>query len=323
MAEALQVEDRLYGSFEVSSPLLIDLINCPPVQRLKRVNQFGIPDDYYHYKNFSRFEHSLGVMYLLKQLGASEEKQAAGLLHDVSHRAFSHTFDWVVTDRTRGEVSEDEQDKLHSDFILNSVIPAILQRYGYDPSRVVDYHNFGLLEQDIPDLCADRVDYCLREIPERGRVILPGLVVGDGQIVCVDEKNAAMMGRLFLDRQVTHWGEEQAIRRYYYFSQALKIALEAGELSFDDFLQDDKYVFAKVEKSTDPRVKTLLEMVKDPQVPQLAEKVVRVHKKFRHVDPLFKTSLGLMRLSAVDHEFAYLLVSARIQNSQGVLVVSS
>lgn len=68
------------------------------MQRLKGISQFRIPDKYYFKDNYSRFEHSIGVMVLLGKLGASQEEQIAGLLHDVSHKAFSHVYDWVVVD---------------------------------------------------------------------------------------------------------------------------------------------------------------------------------------------------------------------------------
>ena len=133
------------------------------MQRLKSIAQFGIPDKYYHLKNFSRFEHCVGVMMLLKKLGATEEEQIAGLLHDVSHTAFSHVVDWVVGEGK----TEDFQDEQHKNYIFSSSIPQILKQYSYDPERITDYHNFGLLEREVPDLCADRVGLFTSGIPYR------------------------------------------------------------------------------------------------------------------------------------------------------------
>lgn len=86
----MNIADPIYGKMRIQKPVLIELLSAPSVIRLKNISQFGIPDQYYHLKNYSRFEHSVGVMILLRKLGASVEEQAAGLLHDVSVSAFSH-----------------------------------------------------------------------------------------------------------------------------------------------------------------------------------------------------------------------------------------
>ncbi len=75
--------DQVYGQVEVNSPVLCELILSAPLQRMRGVAQLGLPDEYYHKKGFNRFEHCVGVMLLLKKLGASEEEQIAGLLYGV------------------------------------------------------------------------------------------------------------------------------------------------------------------------------------------------------------------------------------------------
>src|SRR5205807_2656177 len=138
-------------------PVLEKLINSPSMQRLKKIKQSGLPKSLYI--EFDRFEHSIGVMLILRILGASLEEQIAGLLHDVSHTAFSHLIDWVMGDTLK----EDFQDKNHKKFIKSSEIPKILERYGFDVKRVIKIKSFPLLEQPSPNLCAYRVDYALRE----------------------------------------------------------------------------------------------------------------------------------------------------------------
>lgn len=178
MSKFIIVLDRIYGITKIDSPVLIELIRSKPVQRLKKISQFGVPDEFYHLKNYSRYEHSLGVMLLLKQLGASEEEQIAGLLHDVSHTAFSHVVDWVIG---TGHV-EDYQDTQHKDVIASSKITNILKRYGYNPHKIADYHHFPLLERELPIVCADRADYSLREFPMSiARKCKESLIVKNGK----------------------------------------------------------------------------------------------------------------------------------------------
>lgn len=60
-------------------------------------------------------------MLLLRKLGASLNEQIAGLLHDASHTAFSHTADWVLGHKE----TEDYQDIHHERILRRFGIPAI------------------------------------------------------------------------------------------------------------------------------------------------------------------------------------------------------
>src|SRR4030043_89369 len=156
----MKINDTLYGEERINEKVLIELINSNPVQRLKKLNQWGIPEKYYHKKKgFSRYEHSIGVLVLLRKLGADLSEQVAGLLHDVSHTAFSHVGDWVIGDL----VKEDYQDKTHISFIRNSEIPSILERNNFSYIQISNIEDFSLLEREAPSLCADRIDYALRD----------------------------------------------------------------------------------------------------------------------------------------------------------------
>jgi len=161
----MEISDSLYGNFKISENVLEELVNGKSIQRLKGISQFGIPEGYFHRKNFSRYEHSIGVFLLLRKLNASLEEQIAGLLHDVSHTAFSHVIDWVLGDPTK----EDYQDLNHLKIISNSEIPKILKKHSFDYERISQLESFPLLERESPSLCADRVDYSLREIHHNGK----------------------------------------------------------------------------------------------------------------------------------------------------------
>ena len=181
------IRDDIYQGFEITSTVILELLETEAFQRLKRISQFGMPDEYYHINGFSRYAHSLGVYALLNKLGASEEEQVAGLLHDVSHAAFSHLVDWVIGDIEK----EDYQDKRHLSTLLQPELSGVLERHGYSPHEIADYHRFGLLEKAAPDLCADRIDYLLREVGfEAAWMCLPQLRVFNGEIVFAEEDSA-------------------------------------------------------------------------------------------------------------------------------------
>ena len=284
------------------------------MQRLKGIAQFGIPDAYSHLTSFSRFEHCIGVMILLKKLDASEEEQVAGLLHDVSHTAFSHIIDWVVGEGTK----EDYQDNHHKKYILSTDIPEILERHGFSVDRIVDYHPFGLLERSLPDLCADRIDYSLREFPpEVARKCFASLIVKDNMIVCKDEESALLFARNYLYVQTHHWGGAEDSIRYRVFADILREALQKNIISMEDFWQTDQFVVDKMLGANDEEIMQLLSVFDQEYISALEESDQKIFRKFRRIDPLFLENGKLIRLSSVNETFKEELEKARIENEQG------
>ncbi len=151
------VSDIIYGDYNVDH-VLAELIMSKPVQKLKGIHQGGASYLVNEEWNVTRYEHSVGVMLLIKKLGGSIEEQIAGLLHDVSHTAFSHVIDFVLENK-----EEDYHEKIYQKVIIDSEIPCILKKHGYDYKDILfNESKWTLLEQPAPELCADRVDYTLR-----------------------------------------------------------------------------------------------------------------------------------------------------------------
>jgi uncharacterized protein len=86
---------------------LIRLLDCPEMQRLRRIHQLGISNLTYPGAEHSRLSHSLGVLHLMqvalthlshdfRDVQVSNARLAllaAALLHDVGHGPFSHVFE--------------------------------------------------------------------------------------------------------------------------------------------------------------------------------------------------------------------------------------
>ena len=162
-------KDIIFGEFRIEEPVILELINSKSLQRLKGINQAGyLPSLYglkiknlpFLEKEYNRFTHSLGVYLLLLKFGAPLEEQVAGLIHDVSHSAFSHIIDYVLEEGSETEHSY--QDNVFVNFVRKSEIPQILEKYNLDLEYILDENNFPLKERELPDLCADRLEYSLR-----------------------------------------------------------------------------------------------------------------------------------------------------------------
>jgi hypothetical protein len=318
------ISDKVYGEIGIDDPILLELLASPSVLRLKNISQYGIPDKYYHLKNFSRYDHCVGVMLLLRGLGATLEEQVAGLLHDVSVLAFSHISDWVFGSGQKG--TEDYHDSIHNAFVRQTDIPAILAKYGFSLERILDEKNFSLLERDIPAMCADRADYALREFEAW---LNPGIVDGcrkalmdhEGKMVFSEALAAADFALNFLELQAQHWGGYEALTRYHLFSKALKRAIDLEKLSEKDFYEDEDFVLAKFENIQDGEIQAILKILSNDRLKVISGKEgEKIFKKFRYVDPEVLVGDHLVRLSGMDANFADILEKHRKTNASGLIV---
>src|SRR5581483_11399032 len=94
--------------------LVIDLIDTPEFQRLRRVHQLGVSFFTFQGAEGSRFTHSVGVMHVASKLVDLVKDRtpeiakhrtlilASALLHDIGHGPFSH-----VTEKILGYDHED------------------------------------------------------------------------------------------------------------------------------------------------------------------------------------------------------------------------
>jgi uncharacterized protein len=154
----MKIYDEIYGEFEVEE-ILEELINSAPVQRLKGIHQGGASYLVNPKWNVTRFEHSIGLMLFIRLVGGTIEEQIAGLLHDVSHTAFSHVIDFVVDNK-----EEDFHETIYEKVINQSEIPSILKKYDVNIKKMMNMDNWTILERPLPLLCADRIDYTLRDM---------------------------------------------------------------------------------------------------------------------------------------------------------------
>lgn len=320
------INDPIYGKVKINEPVLIELVKSPSLQRLKKISQYGVPDKYYHQKNYSRYEHSLGVMALLQKIGATLEEQVAGLIHDTSHLAFSHIADWVFSNGGKKEDNENLQNTMLKAFLSRKKILAIFEKYNLSFERLSAEENFPLLEKPIPDLCADRIDYALREFkywlnPKIIKTCLNGLINYNGEFVFNDQQTAFLFASNFLELQTHHWGGYESAIRYHLFSNVLKKSLKERIITKRDFYKDDKYIIQKIENSKNEEIlKVLFDLRKRKLKNFNASLGEKIYKKFRYVDPKIPIKNNLVRLSEIDPKFNKLIAKHRKTNKQGFTI---
>lgn len=141
----MHYEDALYGYVELPAAIA-DLLHTAPLQRLRGIHQGGAMILADPAINHTRFDHSVGVMLLIRYLGGSLQEQLAGLLHDVSHTAFSHLIDYVLE-----MPGEDYHEQRYETVLAHPEIQAALARHGFDYQHFLDLDQYSLLEQPLPE----------------------------------------------------------------------------------------------------------------------------------------------------------------------------
>ncbi|HQE93197.1 MAG TPA: HD domain-containing protein [Anaerolineae bacterium] len=305
----LILHDPVYGDVIFTEPLFVDLYHTDAVQRLAAIYQGGITAFIKPERATTRLAHCLGVAALLRLLGANPVEQAAGLLHDVPHTAFSHVVDFVFPNHAHTYHEEHREVMLE-----HSEIPAICARHGLDWRYVAEAENFALLEQPLPWLCADRLDYFLRDgtvdigafSAPAAHALLAHLRVWDGHIVVDDLDAARWLGEQFIHLDDVCWCSVQEVGWYAVMAQALRAALKDGLIVEADFAGTDVALFERVRASEDPDIQRWLallrpdvDFVRDPVHPDLL-----ALPKVRTVDPPVLVDGRAIPLSHLDTAFA-------------------
>jgi HD superfamily phosphohydrolase len=177
-----EIKDPVHGFVYVTEAER-EIIDSYPVQRLHRLRQLAGAEFVYPGANHTRFEHSIGVMYLAgllsenpnlsKHLSKDEIQtiRIAALLHDVGHGPFSHIFEHLLTKFLK---------KTHEDMttwvIQESELSDIINRLGYDPDVIAklavgSLHKPGkaFIDQIIrSSVDVDKLDFVVRDTHHTG-----------------------------------------------------------------------------------------------------------------------------------------------------------
>ncbi|MCK9368643.1 HD domain-containing protein [Candidatus Dojkabacteria bacterium] len=314
----MKISDKIYGEFEITEPVLLEIIASKPLQRLKDISQQGVPEKYYKTIVYSRYEHSVGVMLLLMHLGASIEEQIAGLIHDISHTVFSHVIDYLDIN---GKINEDLQDLRHYLFVKNSDVSEIIERYHLDFDRISVIDKNRLLDRPIPYLCADRIDYLIRYFPTNiAKRLFSKLNEMDGKIIFKDFNSAKRFAEFFLEKQVNVWGGYNGNARYILLAEILKIALKEGTILSDDLFKEETEVLGKLLKCGSSRINYLFSLLKKDNLENLPRVKTPMSKKFRYVDPEYLDGKIVKTLSKTDKDFKALLTKSKLENAKGIYI---
>lgn len=304
--------DPIYGESEIIEPVILELLQCVTMQRLKGVDQAGYFEPFFPGTRHSRFEHSVGVYLLLRKFGAELPEQISGLIHDVSHSVFSHCGDYVFAKGSQKE--QNHQDNILDSFVENSEIPAILLKYGFESEYILNDKNFPLKENNLPDICADRIDYSLRTtwhyrqyVPKQAKKIkniLANLKIEKGQWIFADYDFAQAFSDLFFQVNKYFYSGIESAKMFRTTSDYLKYAWENKYISKTDLYSTDKKVLEKINVylEKDPILEKLWTRMNNKKNCEndLKNYDAQVFCKSRVIDPLCYNNGKIRRVSEIN-----------------------
>ena len=233
------IKDPVHGYVELDEAALA-ILDSPVLQRLRYIRQLGFSYLVYPGANHTRFEHSLGTMYLAditcRKFGLSDTERmlvaAAALLHDIGHGPFSHASEPLLEEflhRTHDAI----------DIFVHGKTGEILVEHGIDPgdlcSLVNGHHPLSSIIHG--DLDVDRMDYLLRDAYYTGapygtvdaqRLIRNMIRVDDG--IVLDENGINAAESLLIARTL--------MRPTVYFHHVSRIGESMFQLAMMEHLRD-------------------------------------------------------------------------------------
>jgi HD superfamily phosphohydrolase len=243
--------DPIYGFIRIRHPFLLELIDDPVFQRLRRITQMGLSSYVFPGAQHTRFEHAIGAMYLMSkairvlrlkevEISLEEEQGLLGaiLLHDLGHGPYSHAMEHLLL-----------KGVSHEDITL-----ALMKKLNEKHNGVLDiaieifqgtYPKTFMNELVASQLDIDRLDYLKRDSfytgVAEGNINSERLIsmfeVIDGSLA-IEEKGVFSVEKFLMARRFMYWQVYLHKTSFVAEELLLKIFKRVKEL-----LNNNSYIF--------------------------------------------------------------------------------
>jgi len=254
------INDPIYGFIKINNPLILELIDHPYFQRLKRIKQLGLAEFVYPGAHHTRFHHALGAMHLMDQVLdnlkakgyaiSAEEREGAEiaiLLHDIGHGPFSHVLEYTLLNEVKHEdVSTLLMAKLNQHF--NGRLALAIEIFENKYHRKF-FHQLVSSQLDV-----DRLDYLSRDSFYTG--VREGFIGSERLLSMMDLNNE----QLVIEEKGIYSTENFLMaRRLMYWQVYLHKTAIAAETMLIQILRRAKYLISEGQKlSCSSPLKTFL-----------------------------------------------------------------
>ena len=295
------IRDSVYGDISLSK-FEVNVMDQREFQRLRRIKQLGLISLIYPGANHSRFEHSIGTMFLASKLAEqleldSEDKELvriSALLHDIGHGPFSHVSEGVLSF---------PHEKLTEHVIKSSSITPILEEK-FDIKEIIKIiHGEGYLGPIVSgELDVDRMDYLLRDSHYTG--VAYGIIDFERII-----SNLRLDNTLYLDIKGVQAAEGALVSRYFMypsvyqhhttriansmFRRMLSKVIESGAINEKEMYKYDDADITVICRNSEGYIQDIMNRIDNRDFFKRA-KTIRLNS-FKHPEKIYKITSDELR----------------------------
>ena len=209
--------DPVYGFVQVPKGIILDIIDHPYFQRLRRIKQVGMTDYVYPGANHTRFHHAVGAYHLmtqalqnlrLKGIEISDDEfeaaQIAILLHDIGHGPYSHALEHRLVPSSHESIGMKIMERMNKEFDGQLSLSIDIFKGSY--------HKRFLSQLVSGQLDVDRMDYLTRDSFYTGVSegvigydrLIKMMTVKDDSLV-LEEKARYSIEKFLMARRLMYW----------------------------------------------------------------------------------------------------------------------
>ena len=292
-----KINDELYGECYVDD-VIYEIIDTRIFKRLKNIYQSGggyLVNDLW---NVNRQEHSIGTMILSLKFGGNIEEQIRALLHDISHTAFSHVIDYILKNE-----NEDYHEKIQKNFLNDEELVSILRKYNLNIKRIM-LKNYSFLDNELPELSFDRIDYTLRDLFRQKRIshkdvreIVNNLAVYQNKLCFNSLEIGKWFQKLYFQEVVEYFQNPLNMYINTMLCNLLISALNEEIIQLQDFNFTDEYILRKINSSS--KKKELEDIINKKKYDEFLLMKEKIKVKKRHIDPYILVNNRIKRISEI------------------------